>query len=267
MKITKIKTRAGEFGTPFSIELSDVVELMRSEKTKEAAAPVTKGCIHSRLAMAQGMPRYYLLDIDKLPYLIFSSTYGKAGLDHPKSFTGLVMLDIPCPEGLSQVQEMKRRVQQVHYTLLAFAGVSGVTLKVVVRCRYDGSDADNYLAFLKDAHNSAARLYTSLVQCNLLVGEQTLSSGCRMSYDSQLYYNPDAMELPVVRIDTNPLKPYEGTRTDENGNVIWYPDSSEIENIDMAFQTCLSKAIDDGEGNAEHCLQLLADYCAMACLQ
>ena len=267
MKITKIKTRAGEFGTPFSIELSDVVELMRSEKTKEAAAPVTKGCLHSRLAMAQGMPRYYLLDIDKLPYLIFSGTFSKAGFDHPKAFTGLVMLDIPCPEGLSQVQEMKRRVQQVHYTLLAFAGVSGVTLKVVVRCRYDGTDADDYLAFLKDAHDSAARLYTSLVQCDLLVGEQALSRGCRMSYDSQLYYNPDAMELPVVRMDSNPLKPYEGTRTDDNGNVIWYPDSNEIENINMAFQTCLSKAIDDGEGNAEHCLQLLADYCAMACLQ
>ena len=67
MKITKIKTRAGEFGTPFSIEINDVVERMRSEETKAAAAQVARGCLYSRLAIAQGMPRYFLLDVDKLP--------------------------------------------------------------------------------------------------------------------------------------------------------------------------------------------------------
>ena len=142
--------------------------------------------------------------------------------------------------------------------------MSGVTLKVIVRCEYKGEDAEDYLAFLKEAHESAARLYMSLVQCNLLVGEQSLVKGCRMSHDPQLYYNPDAMFLPVIRKTQDPLQAYAGTKTDDNGTVIRRPDYEELERIDMEFQTCLSKAIDDCEGEAEHCLQLLADYCAMA---
>lgn len=159
MKITKIKTKGGEFRSPVSTELSAIVERMRSDDIKDAANLIAKGCLHSRLAMKQGMPRYYLIDVDRLPYLMFGATFGKAGLDHPKTFTGLVMLNIPCPEGLRQVQEMKRRVRQIQFTLLAFAGVSGVTLKVLVKCEYNGSDTDDYLSFLKEAHESAARLY------------------------------------------------------------------------------------------------------------
>ena len=275
MKITKIKTRAGEFGAPVSMELGAIVERMRSDETKDAANIITKGCLHSRLAMKQGMPRYYLIDIDRLPYLLFGATFGRAGLDHPKTFTGLVMLNIPCPEGLRQVQEMKRRVQQIQFTMLAFAGVSGVTLKVIVKCDYHVDDckssttidADDYLSFLKEAHESAARLYMSLVNCDLLVGEQELVRGCRMSHDPQLYYNPEALSLPVIRKAQDPLQAYEGTKVDDDGTVVCYPNTEEIERIDLEFQICLSKAIDDCEGNAERCLQLLADYCAMTCLQ
>ena len=267
MKITKIKTKGGEFGSPVSTELDTIVERMRSDETKDAANLIARGCLHSRLAMAQGMPRYYLIDVDRLPYLMFGATFGKAGLDHPKTFTGLVLLNIPCPEGLHQVQEMKRRVQQIQFTLLAFAGVSGVTLKVLVKCEYKGTDADDYLSFLKEAHECAARLYMSLVRCDLLVGEQRFVRGCRMSHDAQLYYNPEALSLPVVREAKDPLVVYEGTKVDDNGDVVCYPNTEEIERIDLEFQTCLSKAIDDCEGEAERCLQLLADYCAMARLQ
>ena len=270
MKITKIKTRVGEFGTPVSTELSTVIERMRSEETREVAATIAATALQSRLALAQGLPRFHLAAVDKLPYLVFSGTFGKAGFDHPRSFTGLLLLNIPCPEGMRQVQEMKRRVQQISFTMLAFAGVSGVTLKVLVKCEYKMNEQlniDDYLAFMKDAHESAARLYTSLAQCDLLVGEQSLVRGCRMSHDPQLYYNPQALALPVVREVEDPLQPYEGTRTDDNGTVVWYPESNEFERIDMEFQTCLSKAIDDSGGQATMCLQLLADYCAMAQLQ
>ena len=267
MKITKLKTDTGIFGAPVTTELSAIVERMRSEETKETAERIAKVALQSRLAMAQGQPHYHLADADKLPYLIFAATFGKKGLDQPKTFTGLLLLTMPCPQGRRQVEEMKRRVQQVPYTLLAFAGVSGVTLKVVVRCQYDGTDADDYLAFLKDAQQSAARLYTSLAACDLLAEELTWASGCRMSHDPQLWFNPDALVMPVVREKKDPLAAYEGTRTDEDGTVVWFPDSSETEHTELAFQTCLSKAIDDCEGNAEYCLQLLADYCTTACLQ
>ena len=281
MKITKIKTRLGEFGAPVTTELDAIVERMRSPKTKEAADAIARITLHSRLMMEKGMPRYFIRETDLLPYLVFSATFGKAGFDKPISSTGLLMLNIPCPQGLQQVSEMRRRVSQIPFTMLAFAGVSGVTLKVIVKCEYTTTkttkttggiasttvEAGDYLSFLKDAHENAARLYTSLAMCDLLVGEQSLARGCRMSYDPQLYYNPEALPLPVVRGAETPLKPYEGTQTDDNGTVIWYPDYEQRERIEMAFQTCLSKALDDCPENMEQCLQTLADYCAKACLE
>ena len=268
MKITKIKTKIGEFGTPVTTELEAIVERMRSESTKTVADRLRHVALQSRLAMAEGVPRYHLTDSDRLPYLVFSTTFGRDGLSKPNGFTGLMMLNIPCPQGARQVAELRRRVSQIPYTLLAFAGVSGVTLKVVVRCDYKDTkiiDKDNYVGFLRDAHESAARLYTSLVMCDLLVGEQTLTRGCRMSHDPQLYYNPEAQPMPVVRAETpDPLRPYEGTEADDQGTVIWYPGYEERERIELEFQTCLSKAIDDCGDQAEQCLMALAGYCQKA---
>ena len=269
MKITKVNTKIGEFGAPVSVELSAIVERMRSSKNKEAADRIAAIALKSRLMMQQGMPHYALKEADLLPYLIFTATFGRGNLSKPISLTGLVMLDIPCPKGIRQVDEMRRRVSQIPYTLLAFAGVSGVTLKVIVRCEYrhEGAiDTEDYSNFLKDAHDGAARLYTSLVQCNLLISEERLYRGCRMGYDPQLYYNEQALVLPVVRESVNPLEQYEGTQADDQGQVVWYPDYEQRERIEMEYQVCLSKAIDDCGDEAEQTLQALADYCSKACL-
>ncbi|MBQ8989149.1 MAG: hypothetical protein IJ067_05620 [Prevotella sp.] len=269
MRITKINTKIGEFGAPVSTELSPIVERMRAAKTKEAADRIAAVALKSRLMMQQGMPYYHLKETDLLPYLIFSATFGRGNLQKPIAFTGLVMLNIPCPEGIRQVNEMRRRVSQIPYTMLAFAGVSGVTLKVVVRCEYKQKgplDTDDYAAFLKDAHESAARLYGALAKCNFYVSDEYLYRGCRMSYDAQLYYNEEALVVPVVREADNPLERYEGTRANDQGQVVWYPDFEERERIELEYEVCLSKAIDDGGDEAEQTLQALADYCAKACL-
>ena len=268
MNITKIKTKIGEFGVPVTTKLEAIVERMRSEDTKATADRIRAITMRSRLAMAEGAPRFHIADCDRLPYLVFSATFGKSGFSKPNGFTGLVMLSIPCPQGSRQVAEMRRRVSQIPYTLLAFAGVSGITLKVIVRCDYQKPkelDQDEYTSYLRDAHESAARLYTSLAMCDLLVGEQTLVRGCRMSYDPQLHYNPQALPMPVVRAETpDPLQPYEGTEADEQGTVIWYPGYEERERIELEFQTCLSKAIDERGDDAEQCLMTLAGYCQKA---
>ena len=268
MKITKVNTTAGQFRSPISTELSTVIERMQGPKTKEAADRIASIAMQSRLLMEQGMPKYFIRDTDSLPYLIFSATFGKAGFDKPLSFTGLVLLNIPCPQGIQQVAEMRDKVRQIPYTMLAFAGVSGVTLKVVVKCEYDseGLDIQDYTAFLKEAKDNAMRLYIALAQCDMLVGEVHITNGCRMSYDPQLYYNPQAQVLPVVRQGKNPLKAYEGTKTDDNGTVVWYPGYEHRERIKLEYQTCLAKALEDCPENMEECLQTLADYCNKACL-
>ncbi len=279
MKITKVKTNFTEFGAPVSTELDAIVERMRSEDTKTAAERIRQTAMQSRLMMEQGTPRYYLKDTSRLPYLIFAATFGKEGFDRPNTFTQLLLLNIPCPDGLRQVSDLRRRVAQIPYTLLAFAGVSGVTLKVVVRCAYSNGatpwqssnkkqvDATACLAFLEEAQETAARFYTTLAMCDLIVGEQSLTSGCRMSHDPDLYYNPEATPLPVIRDEQSVLAPYEGTLTDDDGRVIWYPDSDERERYKLEFYTCMQKALRESPDDLEQCLALLATYCQKAHLE
>ena len=94
MKITKIRTKLGEFQTPVTTDLDLVVARMRSEETKKAADLIAHNAMASRLAMQEGMPRYHLEATNLLPYLIFTATFGRGGLDNPKTTTGLLLLNI-----------------------------------------------------------------------------------------------------------------------------------------------------------------------------
>ena len=262
MKITKIRTKLGEFQTPVTTDLNLVVARMRSEETKKAADLIAHNAMASRLAMQEGMPRYHLEATNLLPYLIFTATFGRGGLDNPKTTTGLLLLNIACPEGQRQVMDMRHKVSQVPYTMLAFAGSSGVTLKVIVKVGNESNDID--MNFLNDARESAYRLYNALTSCNFYVDELTPHEGCRMSYDAQLYYNPEAQQLPVIRESGDVLKAYKGTQVEDGGEVVWYPEYNERERLQMEYQACLSKAIDEEADDSERCVQLLADYCAKA---
>ena len=262
MKITKIRTKLGEFQTPVTTDLDLVVARMRSEETKKAADLIAHNAMASRLAMQEGMPRYHLEATNLLPYLIFTATFGRGGLDNPKTTTGLLLLNIACPEGQRQVMDMRHKVSQVPYTMLAFAGSSGVTLKVIVKVSNESNDID--MNFLNDARESAYRLYNALTGCNFYVDELTPHEGCRMSYDAQLYYNPEAQQLPVIRESGDVLKAYKGTQVEDGGEVVWYPEYNERERLQMEYQACLSKAIDEEADDSERCVQLLADYCAKA---
>ena len=262
MKITKVRTKLGEPMSPVSTELEPIIERMRSESTKPAADKITRNAMASRLVMEQGAPRYLLTGTDALPYLIFDATFGRGGFDDVRTMTGLLLLNIYCPEGHRQVMEMKRLVSQIPYTMLAFAGVSGVTLKVIVRCEHQAKDADDYLAFMKDAEQCAFSIYQALTNCNFFVRELTLTRGCRMSYDPQLYYQPGAQALPVIRKENDPLKTYEGTQVEDDGQVVWYPEYNTRERLELEYETCVQKAINEEGEDIQRCLTLLADYCA-----
>ena len=95
MKITKIKTNAGSFGSPVAVELDAVVERMKSPKTKEIADRIAAIALSSRIAIEQGAPRHLLLDTDRLPYLVFSTVFKQKSFDNISSATGLLLLDIP----------------------------------------------------------------------------------------------------------------------------------------------------------------------------
>lgn len=259
MKITKLKTMMGEAQGLTAVELEKIVERMRSETTKKTAETIREEALMGRMQMNQGGARYFLAHSDRLPYIIFGATFGKNGFDEVNQVNPLLLLTLDCPEGLPQVEALKRLVSQVPYTLLCFAGVSGVTLKVVVRLP-DGFRPDA----LTDAQANAISIYEALSGGRVVPAVPSLMAGCRMSYDANLFYNPGAQPLPVVLRGDAAAEAYGGAVADDDGAVSYPAEAEQQQRMKMELQTCLQKALSESEGDMDHCLQLLADYCAAA---
>ena len=270
MKITKVKTTDGVMGTPVTTSMDAVVERMRSDTTKDAVQSIAREAYSRTLNPKSDSLLGALGATDHLPWLVFSGTFGRGGFDDLRSTTGLLLMDVACPEGMEQVKAVRQRVAAVPYTVLAFVGSSRRTLKVVIRVGYaDGYEpqtADDCLALLRRAQETAVPIYQTLAQCRLRCRELTLASGCRMSHDPQLFWHPDAQALPVIREPRGLLAPYRETQMENDGTVLCFPAYDERERLRTEFYTCLHHAIEafPEVEDDEALVVALADYCRKA---
>ena len=252
MKISKVITRKGATGRPVSVELETVVERMRSTKNAEA---IEAGAD------------------DSLPLLMFSGTFGRGGVDDLRQMTGLLLMEVDCPSGTVEAGEMRQRVSRVPYSLLAFVGSSRRQLKVVVRVAYsDGrepKDRADYERLLREGQQTAVAVYRSLAAVELQPSEDPLLASCRMSCDTQLYYQPEAQALPVMADTLAALEPYTQAVVEDDGTVCWYPEYAERDRIQREFYACLGRALDDypSVDDGEAMVAALAGYCRKACLE
>ena len=153
--------------------------------------------------------------------------------------SGLLLMDVDCPQGTTQIDGVRLRVAQVPYTVLAFAGVSRRTLKVVVRVAYSNGhepqEREDYERQLSEGQQTAVAIYRTLASCELRPTEQPLLTSCRMSYDPRLFYRPEALPLPLVHQPLAVLAPYANAQTMDDGMVVWYPEEAERERIQREF--------------------------------
>ena len=116
-----------------------------------------------------------------------------------KTIIPLVLLSLENLRDLPTVEEYKRLAAQQPYTLLCFIGHDGHTVHIV--CRYhisnngkatpDSSDA------LLNAYRKLHYIYSSQLRTPLTEKEPTFGTSCKVSYDPQPYYNPDAITITV----------------------------------------------------------------------
>lgn len=270
MKITKVKTIDGVMGAPVTTELNAIVERMRSGSTHDAVKQITKQAYYRMLDQKGNELLGALQATDLLPRLIFSATFGRGGFDDLRTMTYLLQMDVACPQGLEQIKELRSRVSVIPYTVLAFAGSSSRSLKVVMRVGYaDGyepQNAEEYLTLLRQAQETAVPIYQALALCELLKKDIKLTTGCRMSHDPQLFYRADAQTLPVVRDQQGALEPYKGTQVEDDGTVVWYPEYEVRDQLRTEFYTCLRRAVlEHPEPEDDEALVVaLAGYCHKA---
>ena len=260
--ITKVKTRYGQFTTPVTTDLEAVYKKLRSGDYNER---VGKIAMNATLSAIDHQERVGTLEgVDTLPYLLFSATFARNSFALVRSYTHLTLLSVSCNGGLTQLAELKKRVTQLPYTLMAFTGSSQKTLKIVVRCTYGngkGIDSEeDYKRFLTEAHHTASRLYEALAGCTVAPSEATIYAGCRMSSDTEAFFNADAEPITVVCHD-NAQSHAVSVTTD--GAIVDRYAQQEEERLKMEYYACLDKA-EQTASTPEELVQALAHYCYKA---
>lgn len=86
-------------------------------------------------------------------------------------------------------------------TLLAFVGFSGKSVKIVIPFTLpDGTlprSPEQVKRFHSQAYLTAVKYYQPQLGRNITLKEPVLQHGCRMSYDPQPVYNPDAVAIRI----------------------------------------------------------------------
>ena len=112
-----------------------------------------------------------------------------------KGINGLVLLSIENLRDLATVREYKELAARQLYTLLCFIGTDGHSLRIV--CRYDVSNGEPSETTQLNAFRKLHYIYSSQLGTQVANHEPTLSVSCKVGYDPQPYYNPEALAITV----------------------------------------------------------------------
>ena len=124
-RITKIKTQAENFGSPISVSLAEIVNRMKDENlipmVDHISQSVTQALIEQK---ERGYSMMSVASKHDLPYLIFSATFGRQGLQDFRQPTGLVLLSVDYGLDIQQMQTIREQAIQLPQTVLVFRSVS-----------------------------------------------------------------------------------------------------------------------------------------------
>lgn len=204
MKITYYRYRKGMLRM-CSRDIGYIAGLLREGKEAEEILFARKGLSMAFLARTTALA-------EKLPVLAFGATFRKKeGKLEPARYNGYVLLEVNGLEDAAEAEAVRQEAAVLPQTLLAFVGLSGRSVKIVVPFVLpDGSlpkkEAQARL-FHAAAYQLAVRHYQPQLRSIISLKEPLLARGCRMSFDPDAYYNPQAV---AIRIEQPLRMPDEG---------------------------------------------------------
>ena len=176
--------------TQRALPMEEVIALIKSEQTC-----VLVNDFREKLLYAYPNTRYPFTQ--KLPQLLFSGLFRKSEL---KIYNGWILLEInhiPTED----VKLVRKKVAEYPQTLFAMIGASGRSVKFVVPyTRPDGSLPDTFRdakLFHAHAYRHALKTYEARLAYPIELKQPRLDSACRLSYDADVYYNPDALAIHI----------------------------------------------------------------------
>lgn len=167
-------------GQPKTVKVSELVEETRAGKWA--------GHINPLRQLKQTDPEAYSKEKLSLPFFLMAGTFSerkKTGFLKP---SGYIILDI---DGLpvDQLSEIRARIESDQHTAICFLSPSGVGLKVAFKVSIS-NDAECKAAFA-----TISEYFNSKYQIELDSSGKDISRACFVSFDPDIYYNPDAVEF------------------------------------------------------------------------
>ena len=209
MRITQVRDD-GKVNTMRTLKIERLVEQMKKE-TK--AQPVS----NMREVLPYMLPGDKNDYIEKVPKILPAAVFVREnGVMAMSEYNGIVMLQVNGLSGHMEADEVKERVKELPQTYLAFIGSSGKSVKIWVRFTYpDNRLPDNREqaeVFHAHAYRLAVKYYQPQLPFDIELREPSLEQYCRLTFDPELYFNPEAMPVYLKQPASLPGKLPIGNR-------------------------------------------------------
>lgn len=252
--VTLINLRNGlERYTRYS--LGDAVEMIRKGKLKSG-----------KLIKEQtGRPRICFA----------SAIMNKGGKRWTYIYNGMILLEINNLPDRRTAEEIRQEAALIDYTLLAFVGADGRSVKLVCQAaeRNNWQNPEGYWQsevekFNLNAYAKFHYLYSTQLAIRVENIAPSLRSSCEMSHDENVYFNPDCAVMIVSPEDQTAERLSRTVRheTGDSNKSTTIPGLSTEASRRHEYQACKADALevcrlDKDEDFVAHCLEVLAQNC------
>lgn len=204
MRITQVRDD-GKVNTMRTLKIEQLVEQMK----KETKAQLVSNMREVLPYILPGDKNDY---IERVPKILPAAAFvRKNGVMAMAEYNGIVMLQVNGLSGRMEADEVKECVKELPQTYLAFIGSSGKSVKIWVRFTYpDNRLPDNREqaeVFHAHAYRLAVKYYQPQLPFDIELRVPSLEQYCRLTFDPELYFNPEAMPVYLKQPASLPGKP------------------------------------------------------------
>lgn len=142
---------------------------------------------------------------EALPSICFAAEYAnRAGKQIMLKRNAAFIIEVNHLAGYQEVEYLRDIAAELPQTMMAFMGASGRSLKIVCKARWenmkDGMSDDEWMEKIREAYANATKYYATQMYTSIDIRIPTMTSGCKMSADPHVYFNPNAEDFFVSAV-------------------------------------------------------------------
>lgn len=268
MRITQLRDD-GKVNTLRTLKIEQLVELMKTETKAQLVS-------NMREILPLLLPGDKNDYVQKVPKILPAAAFArKNGVMTMTEYNGIVMLQVNGLSGSMEADDVKERVRELPQTFLAFTGSSGKSVKIWVRFTYPDDrlpdTREQAELFHAHAYRLAVKYYQPQLPFDIELKEPSLEQYCRLTFDPQLYFNPQAMPVYMKQPASLPGETTFRERVQAETSPLQRlaPGYESYEALSVLFEAAFARALDEQEenqpGNDMHSLLVcLSEHCFRA---